>query len=614
MFEMLEWGSTIFPVFYDVKPSDLRYGVYAGSLRFLEEKKTFDFQTRQAKPRYDSEIIRKWRKALSDAADISGFELETYNGDRRQLVDKVVQRVVEKMEKIPLHVSPYPTGLAEKVKDLESTVLLQQPNGGARVVEIVGLGGVGKTTLAKEFFNLHSSNYHRSCFLFDVREIAATGLNDLQSKLLRELTKLNKVQIENTHEGIPMLTRYLSSSQEALIVLDDVDHVEHLEALLLPVKDVLHSGSLILVTSRNKDVLTSSDIPESSIYRLTGLSRQQSQELFCSHAFRQSHPVLGFEQEVNKFLDVCHGLPLSLKVFGALLRGKEDMVYWKAQLCEISEVLPSDIQGSLKISYDSLNPREKQIFLDIACFFIGEDKDTAIRIWDGSNWGGWLGFVNLENKCLVEVDNKNRIRMHDHLRDMGRNMAKNEPGCPLRLWRTTDLNDQSPVRGIKNLAKCSRLGADTSRLQLLSAEGSCVENILSVRQSPQLIWLCWFHCPYSSIPSWIPKKKLRVLKINEDDLGLETLWQDESEVPLQLRELDIAATHLLKIPRSIGQLKHLEKIVLKPGNSGDMHLGTLPNEFCHLQSLKHLELNHCSRLKLLPDSFGKLTSQIPLGN
>jgi Leucine-rich repeat (LRR) protein len=584
----------------------------------MEEKKTFDYQTRQEKPRYDSDIIEKWRKALYDAANISGFDLETYNGNRAQMVDKIVQRVLDKMEKIPLHVSPYPTGLDEKIKDLERTVLLQHQRGGARVVGIVGLGGIGKTTLAKEFFNLHRSDYHRSCFLFDVRENAATGfLNKLQMRLLRELTKLNNEEIYNTHEGKAMLTRYLSSSHESLIVLDDVEHIEHLDALLLPIKDVIHSSSLILVTSRNKDVLISSAIPESSIYRLTGLSRQQSQELFCSHAFHRSHPVLGFQQEVNMFLDVCDGLPLSVKVFGALLRGNEDLEYWKAQYREISESqsLPPDIQRSLKISYDSLNPREKQIFLDIACFFIGEDRDTAIRIWDGSSWGGWLGFRNLENKCLVEVDNKNCIRMHDHLRDLGRDIAKNEPGCPLRLWcPAEDLNTQSPVRGIKNLADCSRLGADTSRLQLLSGEGNCVESILKVRQSPQLIWLCLFNCPYSSLPSWIRKKNLRVLKMSEDDLGLETLWQDESQcpdesqVPLQLRELDIAATHLLKIPKSIGQLKYLEKIVLKPGNSGDMKLETLPDEFCHLQSLKHLELNHCSRLKQMPDSFGNLTN------
>ena len=197
-----------------------------------------------------------------------------------------MQRVLERTEKIPLDVSRYPTGLDEKVQNLERTVLLQHQNRGARVVGIVGLGGVGKTTVAKEFFNLHISNYHRSSFLFDVRENAARGsLNSLQSKLLHDLTKSNKVQIYNTADGITKLTRFLSSSHEVLIVLDDVDHVDHLNALLLPVKDGLHSGSLILVTSRRMDVLTSSDIPKSSIYKLTGLNRQQSQKLFCSHAF-----------------------------------------------------------------------------------------------------------------------------------------------------------------------------------------------------------------------------------------------------------------------------------------------------------------------------------------
>jgi len=197
-----------------------------------------------------------------------------------------MQRVLDKMGKIPLHVSPYPTGLDEKIKDLERTILLQHQRDGARVVGITGLGGIGKMTLAKEFFNLHRSDYHRSCFLFDVREKVATRfLNKLQMKLLRELTKLNNEEIDNTHEGKVMLTMYLSSSHESLIVLDDVDHIEHLDALLLPIKDVFHSGSLILVTSQNKDVLISLVIPASSIYRLTGLNLQQSQELFCSHAF-----------------------------------------------------------------------------------------------------------------------------------------------------------------------------------------------------------------------------------------------------------------------------------------------------------------------------------------
>jgi hypothetical protein len=66
-------------------------------------------------------------------------------------------------------------------------------------------------------------------------------------------------------------------------------------------------------------------------------------------------------------------------------------------------MLPSDILSRLRISYDALDKEEKHIFLDIACFFIGEDRDTAIRIWDGSDWDGWLSLKNLQNRCLVEV-------------------------------------------------------------------------------------------------------------------------------------------------------------------------------------------------------------------
>jgi len=287
-----ERGSTIIPVFYGVKPSELRWtrgdngvyaralriieeklecikpclgmlgwtrgeiGVYARALRILEEKKTVDGQTRQNKLRYQPETIKKWRDALHDVAEIIGFELEAYNDrDEGQLLEDVVEQVLKIVPKPPLYVSQYPTGLNDKVEDLKKSVLLQHhENGEARVVGIVGLGGVGKTTLAMEFFNGERKNYRRASFLSDVRENASTGsLKSLQRKLLKDLTQRD-VEINNTNEGIPLLKRHLSHSH-ALIIIDDVDHTNQLEALVSPAKDVLGSNSLILVTSRDKGVL-----------------------------------------------------------------------------------------------------------------------------------------------------------------------------------------------------------------------------------------------------------------------------------------------------------------------------------------------------------------------
>jgi hypothetical protein len=294
-------------------------------------------------------------------------------------------------------------------------------------------------------------------------------------------------------------------------------------------------------------------------------------------------------------------------VFGALLYGKDDLKYWKDQFCKISKV--PDIQSRLKISYDSLDRQDKHIFLDIACFFLGKDRDTAIKIWEGSGWEGSLGLVNLEKKCLIEIDYKNRLRMHDHLRDLGRYLADKEPpGCPRRLWRppgnlSHNVFPESSVRGIRiseqisgQFVRFSNLSVDMYGLQLVSAEGDCLGSISNMVKQSDLTWLRWDRCPYPSLPPWIPLRNLRVLEVAGDQL--ETLWKDASEAPLQLRELYIGT--LLRFPRSIGQLEHLERIELEG------IIPELPEEFFNLRSLKHLKLS--TGMESLPDSLGNLTN------
>jgi len=81
---MFESGAPIIPVFYHVKPAELRWtqgesGVYSQNLRKLEEKKTYDSEIHEEKPRHDPSTIQKWREALSRVSEITGFEVDANN-------------------------------------------------------------------------------------------------------------------------------------------------------------------------------------------------------------------------------------------------------------------------------------------------------------------------------------------------------------------------------------------------------------------------------------------------------------------------------------------------------------------------------------------------------
>ena len=147
------------------------------------------------------------------------------NRDEGELLDKVVELVLKKGKRTQLNVADYPTGLDQKVKDFENNLLSQQHSGKFQVVGIAGLGGIGKTTLAKELFNRKSSNYSKAYFLSEIRENAAKiSLEYLQSKLLKDLMQLD-LHIGSSHQGIEMISKHFPSSQ-VLLVLDYVDHVD----------------------------------------------------------------------------------------------------------------------------------------------------------------------------------------------------------------------------------------------------------------------------------------------------------------------------------------------------------------------------------------------------
>ncbi|XP_057813476.1 disease resistance protein RUN1 isoform X2 [Cryptomeria japonica] len=445
--------------------------------------------------------------------------------------------------------------------------------------------------------------------------------------MLQKLGFNDGEKIDNVENGKAILVEHLRSVQ-VFIILDDVDHQDQLDSLL-PIKDSFGQGSVIVVTSRESKVLTSWGI--SSIYKMKELNPKHAMELFCWHAFRQPSSVNGFENLVQKYLEICKGLPLSLKVLGRLVHGMSEG-YWYSQLNKVSRVLPKDIKSILKLSFDALDEEEKEIFLDISCFFIGIEEQLAINVWDGCGWSGLHSLVILKNKCLVELDEWNCITMHDHLRDLGKEieLAKENDKSPYRLWspqriRDIEIEGQEGVRirGIRGIqAETDEFYEECMELvELVRGSGKRFKRQLEIvivknnyfteelaTLSAGLLWLRWFNFPHTALQSWLPLKKLRVLELHDGD-KLEELWSETADPPVQLRELIIShAQNFLKFPSSIGRLEHLKKISLgrtwapwaQPPMEG------LPEEFCRLLSLEHLELRRCKNLKSLPSKFGDL--------
>ncbi|GLJ33276.1 hypothetical protein SUGI_0669470 [Cryptomeria japonica] len=372
---MLKTGTQIAPVFYHVETDVVRYakGVY-----------TEAFSRHEEKGRYTSKIAGEWKNALKNVSYNFGDIIRNEDDEQRLLKD-IVNRVLKEIKNVPFEVAKHPIGLEEAVKDFETTTLQSaERHHTVQIVGIWGMGGSGKTTLSKQIYNNKYAIMDKSSFLLDVRDAASRSkLHKKQKKILEDLG-LQGVSIENIEEGKMILSSRLQSIR-VLIVLDDIDTVDQLDALV-PKRDSLGWGSLIVVTSREFEFLRSWGI--SSMYKMKALDPPHAKQLFCWHAFLQPSPHQGFEDLVENFLNVCYGLPQSLKVFGAQLYNISNKNYWETQLEKISRILPKDIKERLKISYDALDDEEKQAFLDTACFFLGEEKTKAIAVWDGSGSNG----------------------------------------------------------------------------------------------------------------------------------------------------------------------------------------------------------------------------------
>ncbi|KAL2348838.1 hypothetical protein Fmac_002838 [Flemingia macrophylla] len=480
------------------------------------------------------------------------------------------------------------------------------------IYPIVGMGGLGKTTLAKLVFNDKRVSEHFGLTIW-VSVSNDFNMKKILQSILESITGKNPNL--DTLEGLRKKVQEVLQSKMSLFVLDDVWNED--QEKWKELKGVLRcSKGTILVTTRLEKV--ASIMEPSHVHRLIHLSDDDSWSLFKHHAFKHVREEREELVAIGKHIvRKCVGSPLAIKALGRLLRGESEAQQWQnikeSEIWNIQEERSSltseenSILRALKLSYVNLDLSLRRCFSFCAIFPKGFqiDKEELIHLWMAN------GFIKSEGNFEVEdVGNKvwkklyNRsffheakedkfgiitsFKMHDLFHDLAQSIVGEE--CVVyKPERLTHLSDK--VHHL-HLVECNE---SVNKASLKKVES--LRTFLDVNSFPGSV-------PGTENFGFLPpNRSLRALRTSTSQLS-----------PLMdlthLRYLNLSLSWVTCLPNSMCKLRKLQILKLEDCEK----LYWLPKDLTRLQDLRHFVINRCSSIMAMPPNIGKLRHLRTLSN
>ncbi|XP_039155648.1 LOW QUALITY PROTEIN: disease resistance protein RUN1 [Eucalyptus grandis] len=417
-------------VFYKVEPREVRRAIKGYGRAMAKHESDSE---------KDPKAVETWKKALFDAGNLSGWVCN--DGDEAELIQSIVKELPIHLERTPLHVAEYLVGIDSRVEELISLSQKESDGDDVLMIGIWGPGGIGKTTIAKATYNAIERHFQGSIFLERVRETSnKCSLVELQKRLLSQILPPKHPSVHSVAEGVSLIKERLYC-KKVLLVLDDVDHSCQPNALAGG-GNWFGKGSRIFITTRDKHLVTSSHCMN-RVYPVKTLDSHEALDLFVWHAFQNSKKTEIRTDLIYRALRCASGLPLALEALGSFLRGRNEPA-WESELCKLSKSPDRVINQVLKISFDGLENDEKEIFLDIACFFKRKSIKYIKKVLNSCGFETTIGIETLIDRSLIRKEH-GTLQMHDLVQLMGKNIVMQDypknPGRHSRLWLFEDVMD-----------------------------------------------------------------------------------------------------------------------------------------------------------------------------